>query len=158
MEWYTPSWLIERIADFYGGAYYDPCPASQGVVVESGLFGDWTGKRVFCNPPYGNPIKPWIVKAMTEPCREVMLLVPANTETAWFAPLYAHTLCFIRGRVQFRKHGSQRGENAPHPSVLVYRGRRYRQFAEAFSDLGPILRTYQPMRDKQPVLISAASS
>ena len=152
MEWYTPPWLLERIVAFYGGNYLDPCPASSGVVRENGLTGNWRGQSVYVNPPYGKPIKSWIIKAMTEPCREVILLVPAYTETAWFAPLYAHTLCFIRGRVQFLKRGVL-PTNAPHPSVLVYRGRRYRQFAEAFADLGPILRTYRPKRDAQPALL-----
>lgn len=152
MEWYTPSWLLQRIVDFYGGTYYDPCPASQGVIRENGLMGSWQGKRVFCNPPYGKPIAAWIRKAMTESAREVILLVPAYTETQWFAPLYGHTLCFMRGRVRFMVNGMM-PKDAPHPSVLVYRGRRHKAFADAFSDLGPVLRTYRPKRDAQPTLL-----
>jgi hypothetical protein len=154
MEWYTPSWLLERIQAFYGGAYFDPCPASLGVIRENGLLGNWTSQRVFCNPPYGKPIAAWVRKAMTDPVKECILLVPAYTETRWFAPLYDHTICFIHGRVQFERYGVKR-ENAPHPSVLVYRGRRYKQFAEAFADLGPVLRTYQPRKPKQPQLLTA---
>lgn len=146
MEWYTPAWLLERVAAFYGGSYYDPCPASLGTIRENGLLASWGGKGgVFCNPPYGKPIAAWVRKAMTEPVRELILLVPAYTETRWFAPLYGHTICFVHGRVQFERYGQKR-ENAPHPSVLVYRGRRWRQFADAFCDLGPILRTAVPMR------------
>lgn len=155
MEWYTPQWLLARIADFYGGGYFDPCPASEGVIRENGLMGSWKGERVFCNPPYGKPIAAWIRKAMTEPAREVILLVPAYTETQWFAPLYAHTLCFLAGRVEFTRHNQP--IRAPHPSVLVYRGRRCRQFADAFSDLGPIVRTYRAKRDPQPVLLEVVA-
>jgi len=156
-EWYTPAWLLQRIADFYGGTYYDPCPASQGVVAESGLFGDWKGKRVYCNPPYGRGIEPWIIKAATDPAREVILLVPAYTDTKWFAPLFAYDLCFIKGRVYFEVMGKKGEHPAPHPSVLVYRGRRHRQFADAFSDLGPIMRTYRSKRDAQPHLLEVSA-
>ena len=151
-EWYTPRWLLARIADFYGGSYFDPCPASQGVIQDNGLIGCWRGKQVYCNPPYGRDIVPWVRKAMTEPAREIILLVPAYTETHWFSPLYDHTICFVRGRIWFEYMGGK-GRPAPHPSVLVYRGRRWRKFADAFSDLGPILRTAQPMRDAQPRLL-----
>lgn len=150
MECYTPPWLMERVAAFYDGAMYDPCPASEGIIVENGLVMSWRGKRVYCNPPYGKPIRPWIIKAMTEPALEVILLVPAYTETQWFAPLYEHSLCFLRGRFYFIRGGKP--VHAPHPSVLVYRGQRFRAFAEAFADLGPVLRTYRPMRDEQTSL------
>ena len=154
-EWYTPGWLLERIAAFYGGSYFDPCPASHGVIRENGLAGSWQGKRVYVNPPYGKAIEPWIRKAMTEPAREIILLVPAYTETRWFAPLYAHTLCFVSGRIRFEYRGKSE-QPAPHPSVLVYRGRRHGKFAEAFADLGPVVRTYRQKQDPRPRLLEVS--
>ena len=153
-EWYTPSWLLDRIAAFLGDGWYDPCPASFGKAGENGLAVSWAGKRVYCNPPYGKPVEAWVVKAMTEPVREAIMLLPAYTETRWFAPLFGHTLLFVRGRVRFEYLG-QTGQPAPHPSVLVYRGRRWRKFAEAFADVGPVVRTHQPHQAKQPQLLTA---
>ena len=153
MEWYTPRWLVARIAAFLDDGWYDPCPASHGKVCENGLVASWKGKRVFCNPPYGRDIVPWVRKAMTEPAHEIILLVPAYTDTQWFSPLYSHSICFVHGRLYFHRPNGQQDTRTPHPSVLVYRGRRYRQFADAFSDLGPIMRTYRAKRDAQPRLL-----
>lgn len=146
-EWYTPDWLLARVTAFLGDGYIDPCPArgaDEGMraLASNGLAGSWSQQAVWLNPPYGRDIPPWIVKAMTEPVREIILLVPASTDTRWFAPLFAHTLLFIHGRVYFR---SPKGAalRAPHPSVLVYRGPRPAAFADAFSDLGPVLRPYR---------------
>src|SRR5690242_17516977 len=116
-EWYTPGRLLERIREFYGGAYFDPCPPSHGVVAVSGLAIPWTGS-VYVNPPYGRDIAPWIRKAMSEPLRECILLVPAYTETQWFAPLYEHTLCFITGRIYFELPDGSEAQRTPHASVL----------------------------------------
>ena len=157
-EWYTPGWLLERIAAFLGPDWYDPCPPSYGQgLAENGLATSWDGKRVYCNPPYGKSSAAWVVKAMTEPCREVIMLLPAYTETAWFQALYAHTLLFFRGRVRFEYMGHT-GEPAPHPSVLVYRGRRYKQFADAFCDLGPVLRVYRAHQENVVRLIDVEAT
>ena len=157
-EWYTPTWLLERIAAFLGPDWYDPCPASFGKPAENGLAASWAGKRVYCNPPYGRPVEAWVIKAMSEPVREAILLVPAYTETRWFAPLYEHTICLVRGRIIFERPDRKvmgHGNQAPHPSALVYRGRRWRKFAQAFADVGPIVRTAYPHKPKQPMLLTA---
>ena len=155
-EWYTPAWLMARVAAFLGPGYADPCPASHGKMLENGLAIPWRG-RMYVNPPYGKPISAWVIKAMTEPVQELIMLVPAYTDTRWFAPLFEHTLCFIKGRVAFDIAGQSRTKEAPHPSVLVYRGRRYRKFAQAFCDLGPILRQYEPRKARQPLLLEATA-
>ena len=132
-EWYTPPWLLERVAAFLGTDYLDPCPASQGKPASDGLMGLWQG-RVYCNPPYGRSIGMWTRKALTDPIEEAILLVPARTDTRWFQPLLSHTVCFVRGRLHFS--GSDTG--APFPSALVYIGPRPDVFTRAFADLGPI--------------------
>lgn len=136
-EWYTPSWLHERISAFLGAEMYDPCaqPSEQVIGLagrENGLSVAWRG-RVFCNPPYGRGIGAWIRKALTEPLDEVILLVPARTDTAWFQPLFDHTILFIRGRLYFSEGG-----RATFPSALVYIGPRRDAFTSAFCDLGRI--------------------
>ena len=135
-RWWTPPDLLAEIRTFLGD-YYDPCPArGEGERIDSGLWASWAGQRVYCNPPYGRAIGPWIVRAMTEPVDELLLLVPARTDTAWFQSLYEHPICFMRGRLRFS--GATAG--APFPSALVYRGPRVEAFCRAFAHRGPVVR------------------
>lgn len=49
-----------------------------------GLAADWSGERVYCNPPYSN-IEPWVVKAHESDAELVVMLLPANrTEQGWW--------------------------------------------------------------------------
>jgi hypothetical protein len=140
-ERYTPAWLMTMLREFMGD-FYDPCPPREERPIErNGLAIDWSG-RVYCNPPYGKPIGAWIVKAMTEPVEEVVLLVPVYTDAAWFAPLFAHSICFIYGRLHFDLPGHGKGgkKQAPHPSALVYRGDRHEEFAACFAKIGSVMR------------------
>ena len=135
-RWFTPPDLLARISTFFENDYLDPCPARvAGEPIESGLWAAWRG-RVYVNPPYGRAIVAWIHKAVTEPVDELLLLVPARTDTAWFQPIWSLDLCFIRGRLRF----SGARENAPFPCVLAYRGPRHDEFDRAFRDLGHIAR------------------
>ena len=137
VEWYTPEWLHQRALAFLGGEVYDPCakPAQTSVGLAgraNGLATTWRG-RVFLNPPYGRGIGVWVRKALTEPLDEAILLVPARTDTAWFQPLFNHSILFICGRLHFSEGGP-----ATFPSALVYIGRRREAFASAFADLGRV--------------------
>ena len=132
-RWFTPPDLLTEIRAFLGD-YHDPCPASlPGMPIENGLWQAWRGV-VFVNPPYGRAIAPWIRKAVTEPVDELLLLVPARTDTAWFQPLYDFPICFLRGRLHFSEGGP-----ATFPSALVYRGPRVDEFAAHFAQRGPIM-------------------
>ena len=113
-EWRTPALLYEDLdAEFHFDL--DPCPIGGSDNGLSPLFVSWTGRRVFCNPPYGPGIKEWLARA---PEAEIaVFLLPARTDTAWF-----HDLClsgsaeirFLRGRLRFNDAG-----RAPFPSMLV---------------------------------------
>lgn len=132
---FTPLDLLADIETFLGPGYLDPCPAVvAGEQITSGLWLPWRG-RVYVNPPYGRAIGAWIVKAMTEPVDEMLLLVPARTDAAWFQSLYDCPICFLRGRLKF----SGARFNAPFPSALVYRGQRVSEFCRAFRARGPIV-------------------
>lgn len=51
---------------------------------DDGLEQDWTGERVWCNPPYSS-IEPWVVKAAGSGAELVVMIVPANrTEQGWW--------------------------------------------------------------------------
>lgn len=85
------------------------------TIEDDGLAQDWTGERVWCNPPYSN-IEPWVVKAHESNATLVVMLLPANrTEQGWWqrqVEPYRHSgllRCeFLPGRLRFLKPGQQR--------------------------------------------------
>jgi site-specific DNA-methyltransferase (adenine-specific) len=102
----------------------DPCPLDASATAGASLWGkdglraDWTGQRVYCNPPYSN-IAPWLAKA-----REAELsvfLLPVKTDLGWWhdhvMPHAAEVRLFM-GRLRFVAMSG----GAPFPSaVVVYR-------------------------------------
>lgn len=142
-RWQTPVDLLSDVERFFGAQPLDPCPLRRaGEPITSGLWLRWSG-AVFCNPPYGRVIGHWVAKALTEPVEELILLVPARTDTAWFAPLFAYPICFLRGRLHF----SGAATGAPFPSALVYRGSRTCAFATQFGRRGPVVYAVTARRD-----------
>lgn len=93
---------------------------------EDGLSASWSGERVWCNPPYSDPL-PWVRKAFFETqsgrCPLVVMLLPVDTSTAWF-----HAFCydqqpridvsFVKGRLKFSNAGPARFASM----VVIYRG------------------------------------
>ena len=82
-----------------------------------GLAQDWTGRRCWCNPPYGRQIGRWVEKAAKSRALTVMLL-PARTDTRWFHDfIYGKDaeIRFIKGRLKF----GESTKNAPFPSMVV---------------------------------------
>lgn len=70
-----------------------------------GLERPWIAQEpeaVWCNPPYGRGISRWCERAIAcgSPC---VMLLPANTDTAWFHECVLHeaALWFPRGRITF---------------------------------------------------------
>ena len=51
-RWATPK-AVYAALDREFRFNYDPCPLDGHIDGLSPLFSDWSGKRVFCNPPYG---------------------------------------------------------------------------------------------------------
>ena len=117
-EWRTPALLYEDLdAEFCFDL--DPCPTGGSDNGLSPLFVSWTGRRVFCNPPYGPGIKEWLARAVE--AELAVFLLPARTDTAWFHEICLPTAAeirFIRGRLRFNDAGP-----APFPSMLVIFGR-----------------------------------
>lgn len=122
-EWATPQKLFDELdAEFHFDL--DPCANEQNhkcqtyfTKEQDGLSFDWGGyKSVFCNPPYGRQIGKWVKKA-AESGTQVVMLVPARTDTKWFHEyIYGKAeIRFIRGRVRF----GNSTENAPFPSMIV---------------------------------------
>lgn len=167
-EWYTPPELVRDVVGFLGGIDLDPAarssqhiPAARHEVVD-GLAIPWAGK-VYCNPPYGREIGKWTAKGLSDPAvHELIMLVPARTDTRWFQPWYRHTVLFIAGRLAFHRGGltvapkepwqerldplrslthphvddRPATEVAPFPSALLYRGPFPVAFAHYFNHWG----------------------
>lgn len=73
--------------DVAAAAHNTKCARWYGIA-DDGLAQDWSGERVWCNPPYSS-IAPWIRKAWASPAAEVIvMLLPANrTEQSWWRDL-----------------------------------------------------------------------
>ena len=72
---------------------------------------------VFCNPPYWREIKNRVKKWYNARGGEIVMLLPARTDTSWFHDYIYHKaeIRFIRWRLKFGD-----GKNsAPFPSMVV---------------------------------------
>jgi hypothetical protein len=168
VEWNTPQVVIDALLRGWGSIALDPCaneasivpaslrlmlptperaarPAARGVRLEDGLAFDWdaVGPRlVYVNPPFGlkgdTGALPWLRKAAATQVAEVVVLLPARTDTAAF---HEHVfgrcdaICFWQGRLRF----SGARDPAPFPSVFIYFGSSPEKFAAAFEPHGKVL-------------------
>lgn len=159
MDWCTPDNVLELVRKV-GPIALDPCttadnPVGAAVFItpdmgRGGLEADWlllsgqdpslpgSGGLIYCNPPYGREIGSWVRKCSAEAARgaEVVLLVPARTDTAWMQEAVhvpdGPTVLWWRGRLKFK--GAK--DSAPFPSALLYWGNRYQRFMRVFEDKG----------------------
>lgn len=115
VEWPTPKAVYDALnAEF--AFDFDPCPLGGTEDGLATLFCSWSGKRVFCNPPYGPEIRKWLERA--KDAQLAVFLIPARTDTRWFHEIVlplATEIRFIKGRLRF---GDAKG-NAPFPSMIV---------------------------------------
>lgn len=134
-EWYTPRDLFEVIdAEFQFDLDAAAQPGSAQVAAfispdQDALKTPWSGRRVWCNPPYSQ-LGPFVFRAW-EQCQAqrntIVLLIPAYTDPAyWWDCIVPHAdeIRFLKGRVGFLENGASR-TSARFPSVLiVFRYRR----------------------------------
>jgi site-specific DNA-methyltransferase (adenine-specific) len=116
------SWRLQRDGDSLAKDWsLDPLPMSAGLI--------------YCNPPYGRKIGPFIEK-----CREtwevggrqVVALVPARTDAKWFQDAHPTTVTLFRGRLRFVGAPS----SAPFPSALLFWGWQRRRWLDVFGPHG----------------------
>jgi DNA N-6-adenine-methyltransferase (Dam) len=115
-RWETPAAVKAALYTEFA-LNFDPCPLDGRVNGLAPLFCRWTGKRVWCNPPYGRGIRAWLERGIMEPDIAVYLL-PARTDTHWFHSLclpYATEIRFLKGRLKFGISVT----GAPFPSMVV---------------------------------------
>lgn len=125
--------------------------------------------RVFVNPPYGHETSKWIARVVEPENRETILLVNNHTHRKWFSLLWDHAavICFpwrplrfltLRSAITAGAKGYRdvpeypelvEGMQPTHGSVLALflpptsppgDSATARRFAEAFSDIGKIIR------------------
>lgn len=130
-QWSTPQALFDELdKEFHFDL--DPCADDENhkcsvyfTKEQNGLTKDWSGYRVFCNPPYGREIGLWVKKCFEHGCVNnglAVMLIPARTDTKWFHNyIYKKAeIRFIKGRIKF---GGQKN-NAPFPSMIVVFGNK----------------------------------
>jgi site-specific DNA-methyltransferase (adenine-specific) len=115
VEWSTPKGVKSELdREFHFD--FDPCPIDGKHDGLSSLFTPWTGRRVFCNPPYGPKLGKWLQRGMEADL--AVFLIPARTDTRWFHEIVlpkAKEIRFIKGRLRF----GDAINSAPFPSMLV---------------------------------------
>lgn len=126
-EWPTPEGLFGELAAEFGPFDLDPA-ATRGnakcqrfyTAADNGLLQPWAG-RVWLNPPYGQTITAWMVKALQSALEGalVVCLVPARPDTRWWRETAAEAALvrFLPGRVRFGR------DPAPFPSAVVVLGK-----------------------------------
>ena len=130
-EWETPPEIFSELDKEFNFTL-DPCCFPETAKcekyytpIENGLLQDWTGQRVFMNPPYGRQIGLWIKKAYEESVRGtlVVCLIPARTDTAYWHDyvMKAKEIRYIRGRLKFHL-GGKKINSAPFPSAIIVFG------------------------------------
>ena len=124
--WETPQDFFDRLNAKFRFTL-DPCSDGANAKCskyytpkENGLIQDWSGERVFMNPPYGRVICDWIRKAYEEgmkPNTLVVALIPARTDTKYWHDyvMRAKEIRFVRGRLKF----GDGANSAPFPSAVV---------------------------------------
>lgn len=135
--WATPPEVVENIKKLTGINFdLDACANAQNAKCEEfigeeqdTLVTEWgRNRRVFMNPPYGNPL-PFVVKAARE-CylryNHVAVLLNADTSTRWFKVCehFASKIYFITGgRIAFldyRTGKRVKGNTKPQMIAVFY--------------------------------------
>lgn len=154
-EWYTPADYIALAREVMGGIDTDPATseianrtvqAAQIFTAEdNGLTKQWSG-RVWCNPPYAQPLIAEFAEAIaskyeTGEIEQACVLVNNGTETGWFQRMLqaASAVCFPRSRIRFvDPEGNPSGAPLQGQAVL-YLGNEPETFASVFSEKGAVL-------------------
>ena len=126
--WLTPPHIIEALGVFD----LDPCASEDRpwdtakhhyTIKHDGLTQPWIG-RIWCNPPYGPKMGPFLDKLAGHSGGGVALVF-ARTETKAFFDFVwdkATAILFLKGRLKFHKPNGELGGTAGSPSVLIAYG------------------------------------
>lgn len=145
-DWSTPPWLTslcenifklnaDAAADQYNSGIFDyflselddslnDVASWQDKIISKYNLNVDDRMKFWLNPPYGRGIINWVDKAIHEICTtniDVLMLLPARTDTKWFDKLVKHSsiIYFLRGRLKFLDKDKEL-DAAPFPSALFY--------------------------------------
>jgi hypothetical protein len=125
--WLTPPSILKALGEFD----LDPCSSlnrpwdtakNHYTVEDDGILQPWYG-RVWCNPPYGKGMNPFLQKMVQH--GNGIVLIFARTETkAFFDYVWnrADAILFLKGRLKFHYPDGAQGGTAGSPSVLIAYG------------------------------------
>lgn len=110
-DWCTPPEVLEPVRAF-AAIRFDPFSNSGSIVgavenvspPEDSLDRPWPlDGLIWCNPPFGRQLAACAAKIRDEANRgcEILTLVPARTDTRWWAELGPQRWCAWRGRITF---------------------------------------------------------
>lgn len=162
VDWCTPLRYVEAVKQVFGGSIeLDPCSNPWSIVKAKkefclprtdGLHKNWNYKTVYVNPPYGadrkrgTTIKDWLYKcADANHCfqSEVLALIPVATNTShWKEYIWgkAIAVCFLyETRLKFLENGFKEGKGAPMSCAMIYWGKNYQKFFNAFLKFGAVI-------------------
>ena len=130
-NWETPAEIFTPLnAEFH--FTLDPCATPETAKcgkffteADDGLIQDWSGERVFMNPPYGAEIYAWTRKARLEAEKGALVvgLLPASTDLAWWHDdvVGRAEVRYIRGRVRFLTGGPYRASGFFASVIVIWR-------------------------------------
>ena len=170
-EWYTPGYILDAARRVMGGDI-DLDPASSDAaqlqvkarrhytVADDGLSKPWEAERLFINPPYGSMSSgasaqaAWVGKLLGEydagRVRQAVLIARAATSARWFAPLWQHPVCLVRGRIAFEPGPGVRALTPTIDSAIVGIGVDPDAFAAEFGSMGRVVLPDEPQEDPPP--------
>lgn len=147
-DWRTPDRVLDLVRKL-GTIGLDPCTwpdnpcGAATFFTEGALERVWRGfGNIYVNPPYGREISRWCERAISEMAccvpggerEELVMLVPANTDSRWYdrLALNSDARCEVRGRLRFKGAPA----SAMFGSAVFYFGTRPVEFCGIFSELG----------------------
>jgi hypothetical protein len=120
----TPKFIIDRCGPFKfdpAAAVIRPWACAAENWTADGLTREWPRDQIgYLNPPFNRyVVGQWIAKAAEH--GNMIVLLHARTEAAWFEPVWARAACilFLADRIHFhRPDGTRQPANSGAPPVL----------------------------------------
>lgn len=108
-DWQTPPEVFGPLHEEFGFTLDAAASAENALLprfwslAENALLQDWSGERIWCNPPYGRGQIAFIRKAAERKAEIAVLLIPARPDTAAWHDYILPTaeIRFLRGRIRF---------------------------------------------------------
>lgn len=153
-DWGTPPDHVEAVRRVLGEIDLDPASSDRAqrivrahrhyTVADDGLARTWKG-RVFCNPPYSQPLCARFVAKFVDEVQsgrvtKGIILLNASTDTAWWHDLASrYDACFTRGRMAFLRPDGAAAEGNRVGQVYFAAGCG-REFHTVFASIGLVMR------------------